>query len=660
MKMKKIWVALLMAGISFGAGSCTKEDIDDIRKELQEHDDRLASLEEWKEAVETSISSLQTLVGALEDKDYVTGVTPLADGSGYEITFLQSGTITVHHGEKGDTGATPVISVQQDTDGKYYWIVDGNWLLDGTNKIPVTGDKGDDGETPYIGDNGNWWIGSTDLEVPATGDKGDSFFEAVTVFGEDGYVEIKLADGQVFQLPLTRNRLTFALDGTALTDLTQVINISQSELTYAVVGDGTLSARFLEGDGWTAEVVDSKIQITGKIGESALLELTLMENGKVLEIYRLNLMHTFSGQGTQDDPYLISSAEELAYLAQQVNEGTTYANQYFLLTGDIDLTGITMETIGTVRTGAIATGKAFQGTFDGDQHIIFNLDLTTTDEEQAQGLFGYNKGIIKNLILENASVQGYVSQGALVGDNRGTIENCHVRGTVTVEGTNSIGGLVGNNYGNSNDIPATVTNCSVTGDVTVKGTDFTVGIGGVIGYSATGRVTACRFHGKLSVSSGTSYSMGGVVGYNTTVMKNDESQVTACYANCEVVQVTKSYYVGGVVGTNDDFNKLTACYAVVKATSYRVGGVCARTGEYITSCFWQKSGDGTYPGHGIDNSFDAFYNPDMISDENAELVAGSWDDAITTMNAALAGTGWRYAVNTGADSDIFPLIIEAE
>ena len=149
MKMKRIWVALLSAGMVFGMGSCMKEDLDDIPQELQEHDDRLASLEEWQESVNTDISSLQSLVEALEDNDYVTGVTPLADGIGYEITFSKSGKIIVKHGQKGDTGdtgATPAISVKQDTDGTYYWTVNGEWLLDGDRKIPVTGPKGEDGD----------------------------------------------------------------------------------------------------------------------------------------------------------------------------------------------------------------------------------------------------------------------------------------------------------------------------------------------------------------------------------------------------------------------------------------------------------------------------------------------------------------------------------
>ena len=77
-------------------------------------------------------------------------MTPLEDGTGYVITFLKSGNITIKHGEKGEQGNkgdTPVVSVKQDADGKYYWTINGEWLLDNGNKIPVTGEKGDKGDT---------------------------------------------------------------------------------------------------------------------------------------------------------------------------------------------------------------------------------------------------------------------------------------------------------------------------------------------------------------------------------------------------------------------------------------------------------------------------------------------------------------------------------
>lgn len=213
MKTKKIWVALLVAGMSFGMGSCTKEDIDDIRKELQEQDDRLTTLEEWQKSVNTNISSLQTLIEALEDKDYVTGVTPLTDGSGYEITFLKSGKITINHGKKGDTGATPAISVKQDTDTKYYWTVNGEWLLDAGNKIPVTGEAPQvrintgTNEWEISNDGGDNW---TSTGVSATGEKGDdgdSMFSNIDT-SKPAEVTFTLADGTKITLPRTAGTLT--------------------------------------------------------------------------------------------------------------------------------------------------------------------------------------------------------------------------------------------------------------------------------------------------------------------------------------------------------------------------------------------------------------------------------------------------------------------
>ena len=216
--MKRIWVALLLAGMAFGMGSCTKEDIDDIRKELQEHDDRLTSLEEWQKSVNMNISSLQSLIEALENKDYVTGVTPLADGSGYEISFLKSGKITIKHGEKGEKGEagnTPVISVKQDIDKKYYWTVNGEWLLDDGNKMPVTGEKGDEGASAIapqvrINTETNEWEISTDggktwtsTDVQATGDKGEQ--------GEQGPVGPSGAACGISDIKIEGNNIIFTL-----------------------------------------------------------------------------------------------------------------------------------------------------------------------------------------------------------------------------------------------------------------------------------------------------------------------------------------------------------------------------------------------------------------------------------------------------------------
>ncbi|EOS11801.1 leucine-rich repeat protein [Phocaeicola sartorii] len=190
--IRKTWIACsMMCACMLGLSSCGDDYNDsELRSDIENLEDRITALEEWQKSVNTDIRSLQSLVAALENKDYVTAVTPLEDGTGYVISFLKSGNITIKHGErgeqgeKGEDGTTPVISVKLDTDGKYYWTVNGEWLLDNGNKMPVTGEKGDkgdkgdngasgsDGLTPYISDNGNWWIGTTDTGVKAQGNTG--------------------------------------------------------------------------------------------------------------------------------------------------------------------------------------------------------------------------------------------------------------------------------------------------------------------------------------------------------------------------------------------------------------------------------------------------------------------------------------------------------
>ncbi len=318
MKTKRILVALLLAGVSFGMGSCTKEDIDDIRQELQEQDSRLTSLEEWQKSVNTNISSLQTLIEALEDKDYVIGVTPLADESGYEITFLKSGKITIRHGEAGDT---PAISVKQDDgDGKYYWTVNGEWLLDGGNKMPVTGEKGEPGTSAIapqvrINETSNLWETSVDggttwtsTGVKATGDKGekgDTGAQGDAIFQKDGIdctsdpnnVTFTLANGSKITLPRTAgtltieeatdgdNKFTITITGDLLKKSTGNIvhirvespNADGSYIETRSIADGTRwkITNITEGDVMTILAYPAK---GVEVGETALLMVTVSDS----------------------------------------------------------------------------------------------------------------------------------------------------------------------------------------------------------------------------------------------------------------------------------------------------------------------------------------------------------------------------------------------
>ena len=146
-------------------------------------EDRITALEQLCRNMNSDIAALQTVVTALQSNDYVTGISKVLQNNveiGYEITFSKSGKVTIYHGQDGEDGApgkdgvngengkdgadgadghTPVIGVRLDTDGVYYWTVDGEWLLDenGSKVVAVgsAGDKGDQGDKGDKGDKGN-------------------------------------------------------------------------------------------------------------------------------------------------------------------------------------------------------------------------------------------------------------------------------------------------------------------------------------------------------------------------------------------------------------------------------------------------------------------------------------------------------------------------
>lgn len=195
---------------------------DDARlwEELQKHEERIAALETLCSQMNTNISSMQSVVNALQTNDFITAVTPVTEGDvvvGYTITFGKSAPITIYFGkdgEDGSDGATPVIGVRQDEVGVYYWTLNGEWMKDGDgNKIRVTGKDGKDGEdgesgadavTPMLNIEDGWWYVSYNSGVDwqkldkATGADGDSFF--MNVSHDDKYVYFTLADGTVIAI----------------------------------------------------------------------------------------------------------------------------------------------------------------------------------------------------------------------------------------------------------------------------------------------------------------------------------------------------------------------------------------------------------------------------------------------------------------------------
>ena len=349
------------------------------------------------------------------------------------------------------------------------------------------------------------------------------------------------------------------------------------------------------------------------------------------------------GYFIQDDgSYAVYTANGLKEWAETVQSDPTLN---IILTADIDLTGTEWTPI-----------PKFAGTFDGGGKTI--TGLTINKSTMNVGLFASiaEGGTVKNLKLDKVNVTANSNVGAVAGQNKGTIENCSVSGSVTSSAkllSVNIGGIVGENNG-------TITGCTVEGSVKAKDADTAGGIAGwhnngsitdchssatVEGLSRVGgiagksnaSITACSSTGDVTATKNSmDYSWaGGVVGEFT-----GRSQLIACYATGNVKGDAK--HVGGVVGDNV-YNAVIACYATgsVTGASGSTGGVVGRnfkddfSSGIVTACYW-------------DNNQSSGIGEDQTNKgETTKVTSGDWTEAKNAMNRALTGKGWQYVTGSG-------------
>ena len=217
MIMQKLLPLLMCVLLLLGCSD--KYDDSALRNDLNDLENRVAKLEDLCKQMNTNISSLQTIVTALQNNVYVTGTTPLMkDGKeiGYTITFSKGNPITIYHGkdgQDGEDGTTPTIGVKKDTDGVYYWTLNGEFIVVDDGKIQAEGKdgtNGTNGTTPQFKIENDYWFVSYDNGAnwtqlgKATGEDGiggDSMFSGVDYKTSTDYVIFTLADGTQIKLP---------------------------------------------------------------------------------------------------------------------------------------------------------------------------------------------------------------------------------------------------------------------------------------------------------------------------------------------------------------------------------------------------------------------------------------------------------------------------
>lgn len=298
------------------------------------------------------------------------------------------------------------------------------------------------------------------------------------------------------------------------------------------------------------------------------------------------------GDGTEDAPYQIATAGQLAYLAKLINEGTGfYGLACYKLTADINLSG--------KQWTPIALNNPFAGTFNGNGHTVSGLAIGSADAPNSTltntGLFSWLdvNAVVENVGVINASIyssregvyagiltatnegtirdsytsgtivtsgSGYsdspILSGGFVVYNYGTIQNCYSTCNVTATGDYSrAGGFVGINYYYDSDYPAVIENCYAAGGVTVTG-QYSFSGGFVCGNESEeteifGTLKNDYYNSTLNTGGGVSHdeaSDSHVVGLTTAQMKDAASTIIYYTSGSDTVGTTANTLTAALNG----------------------------------------------------------------------------------------------------------------
>ena len=349
-----------------------------------------------------------------------------------------------------------------------------------------------------------------------------------------------------------------------------------------------------------------------------------------------------AGDGTQDDPFQIETAAQLAHFAKTVNEGEAYLYKYIVLTADIDLANKEWTPIGN-------HSNPFKGNFNGDNHTVTGMQIS--GELDRVGLFGectkHNvNSAIKNITVKDSVICGINFVGAIVGyAEEINIENCRSIGN-TINGKTDVGGICGKIGGysvgkvsqcyNSSKVTGRVRvggiagmggiaeNCLNTGEIMIIDKAYQSACGGIFGIfddtTASASITACVNLGKVSGGE----SFGGIVG-------RTDSESTGHISNCY-------YNMDAITGGFDAGTALTA------------GQLCGALPKGLDSASWKEGSVDTSTAKATQGRFGTATGTYI----NLTKVA----DIKETKTAPVPV--YNYVTTNGDDWDIYTLITTAE
>lgn len=355
------------------------------------------------------------------------------------------------------------------------------------------------------------------------------------------------------------------------------------------------------------------------------------------------------GRGTKEEPWLIENAEQLAYLAQQVNNGTDYEREHFLLVSDLDLSGEEWTPIGT-------GGKSFWGGFDGGGHTITGMTITGKEASYV-GLFGEchnftaDSSYIKSVTVKGANISGKSFVGAIAGGGA-NISDCYsIENTICAR--RQVGGVCGSLIGN---ISGCYNSSSVSGISTAGGIMGTASYEGNVG---NGVVQYCYNIGAVTVSQQDSY-VGGITGASA-----NKYEISNCL-NCGKI-TGNGKNVGGIAGStySNYMNFIGNCYynsdlnnagvgegASDKVIPLTTGQLCGALPEGLNSTIWKEGSVDTSTAAATDTG------------SRFGTAAGTYINLTKVAEIGETKTAsvpvYNYVTTNGDDWDTYTLITTAE
>lgn len=313
------------------------------------------------------------------------------------------------------------------------------------------------------------------------------------------------------------------------------------------------------------------------------------------------------GSGTKEDPWRIENAEQLAYLAQQVNNGTNYRGKHFLLVSDLDLSVKEWTPIGTYS-------NSFWGGFDGGGRTITGMTITGKENKYV-GLFGacYNftapSSYIKSVTVKRANISGHSFVGAIAGAGA-NISDCYSIEN-TIYASRCVGGVCGSLIGN---ISGCYNSSSVKGNSTAGGI---MGSASYEGRDGNGVVQYCYNIGAVTVSQQDS-SVGGITGASA-----NRYNISNCL-NCGKI-TGNGKNVGGIVGSTD--------------SSYM---------NFIGNCYYNSDLNNAGVGEGASDKVIPLTTSQLCGALPKGLDPTIWKEgSVDTSTAVATGTGSRFATAAG-------------